>query len=311
LFLAQKVMVGFCSRHQNCSPIPAIPPWVVRWKAAPPCASIFSALASVTANPLTKNSCPWPSERAFALNPALIGSVFARTWAKTHRAFSWVLLAQHSKPESPKLLAHSQQIGSTKTAVHSLPNTHLPSILHSEGPFLPGPQQNHTACFFGCSSRNNQNRSLPSYSLNHSDPAWQKQPSIASPTHAGPQSCTVSRGLSSKHSPPEKVFLANKWKDEEHSLWHISHSEGVSWLRRHRGRTNQMLQATQLYRTSSLWWSFQMLSGQLLHIYSRQDRESCLVQWAYLLGVSEEVKVMQDLHEFIIVRHSKAWVDHH
>jgi hypothetical protein len=71
-----------------------------------------------------------------------------------------VLLAQHSKPESPKLLAHSHQIRWTKTAVHSLPNLRLPSILHSEGPFLPGPQRNHTARFFGCSSRNTQNNKL-------------------------------------------------------------------------------------------------------------------------------------------------------
>ncbi len=58
-----------------------------------------------------------------------------------------------------------------KTAIHSPPNARLPSILHSEGLFLPGPQQNHTAHFFGCSLRNNQNRSLPSYSLTHSNPA--------------------------------------------------------------------------------------------------------------------------------------------
>ena len=79
---------------------------------------------------------------------------------RKHTALFWVLLAPHSKPESHKLLAHSQRIGSTKTAVHSLPNACLPSILHSEGPFLPGPQRNHTASFFGCGSCNTQNNKL-------------------------------------------------------------------------------------------------------------------------------------------------------
>jgi len=73
---------------------------------------------------------------------------FCQDSSKSTPRFFLVLLAQHSKPEYPKILAHSQPIRSTKTAVHSLLNVRLPSILHSEGPFFPGPQRNHLRIFW-------------------------------------------------------------------------------------------------------------------------------------------------------------------
>jgi hypothetical protein len=100
--------------------------------------------------------------------------------------------------EKRHLLAHQysqrwrqlQRIRSPKTAARDLPNVRLPSILHSEGLFLPGLERKHTARFFGCCSRNTPNRSLPSYSRTHSESARQKQPSIAFQTRVCPQSFT-------------------------------------------------------------------------------------------------------------------------
>ena len=59
--------------------------------------------------------------------------------------------------EKRHLLAHQysqrwrqlQRIRSPKTAARDLPNVRLPSILHSEGLFLPGLERKHTARFFG------------------------------------------------------------------------------------------------------------------------------------------------------------------